>query len=82
MFTDLKADKRLVKGDKYVLTQDRTDTLMGVKFTMPHSFTYKGVEGVGDHQDQHLFLDDGHRLVFCPALPSLGEWKDYLRADR
>ena len=82
MFIDLKESK-LVKDATYVLKKDRTDTLMGVKFTMPHSFTYAGVEGVGDHQDQYLFLDaDGHRLVFCPALPSTGKWEDYLKLEQ
>ena len=35
MFIDLNESK-LVKGATYVLKKDRTDTLMSVKFTMPH----------------------------------------------
>lgn len=78
MFLDIR-EGQPVKGATYRLKKNRTDRLMQVQFTMPHEFIYAGVEGVGDHQDQHLFLDyEFKRLVFCPALQSEGRWEDYL----
>ena len=79
MFKDLNGEA-LTVGATYTLIKDRTDKLMGVEFTMPHDFIYKGVDGIGNHQDQHEFVDgNGHALVFCPALPSHGVWRDYLQ---
>ena len=80
MFTDLKTESNPVVGGKYELRKDRKDTLMGVLFTVPHAFTFRGVNGVGNHQDQYDFVDSfGHVLSFCPALPSHGVWNEYLK---
>lgn len=70
----------LIIGAKYALTKERVDTLMNVRVTPPHTFTFKGVTGVGDHQDQYDFVDDeGNTLSFCPALPlKYGVWSDFL----
>ncbi len=72
---------QLVKGAKYVLIKTLKDNAACVgEFVPPHTFKYMGIYGVGDHQDQHEFMDeDGRKIAFCPALNSIyGAWNEYL----
>ena len=69
----------LIKGASYTLIKPcRERGFAEGTFLPPHEFTYEGVNGVGDHQDQHDFVDsEGRYIAFCPALGD--DWSKYLR---
>ncbi len=82
MFIDLNemGKKALVEGDTYNLIKTYRDDVRKWEFRIPHTFKFKGVSGLGNYQDEYVFVDsEGHDIHFCPAASTrCGLWFNFL----